>query len=509
MYNKSRRRHHWFWAWYQNTLPASLHSRTGVIVRREQDPEAHGLEDRNPGVPAAPMDSPHTAFLVVGLVILIAINAIFLADIELTLSRNQQFQSREENNWGFGQVLALLLLVVPMRDFVTSIVDIRQRQSRRDGFQTKFTTTFREALEKNSFSNDDNFEGREFRRFLRRGVNPDTRIGNDLEFVTLLQFAVYKGATTLVEFLLEKKANQTISVAAREWHVGTAFLFLKDKKDLHVREKNWTVIQVICAHLQNKDHKFRLAALKCLMSIGKQDNVYEETRPAIPVVIKLLNDSQGSVSAAALKCLSSLAEHGNFNEDIQTAIPGLVERLDDSEPKVYYAVVKCLSKLGAHGGWLEKIRASISNILGRFQQEAPFNYQAALLCLSSLGAYDNYREDIRTAIPQLLKLLEYSGWEVPGAAMECISSLGGHNYFREEIKAYIPVVRQRLEDSDDKVRKAAVECFSSLQTHSIFKGDFHEVICTAIPVIRKHLNDSNHNVSQASIKFFLHAPRSK
>jgi hypothetical protein len=51
-------------------------------------------------------------------------NDILLLDIELTLRRNKHDQSPEEDEWGFWQVLALLLLVIPLRDFVISILDI-------------------------------------------------------------------------------------------------------------------------------------------------------------------------------------------------------------------------------------------------------------------------------------------------------------------------------------------------------------------------------------------------
>jgi hypothetical protein len=51
----------------------------------------------------------HTTFLIFGLV---SLAVIFLVDIELTLSRSRPIQYRGEDEWGFGQMLALLLLVV-------------------------------------------------------------------------------------------------------------------------------------------------------------------------------------------------------------------------------------------------------------------------------------------------------------------------------------------------------------------------------------------------------------
>jgi hypothetical protein len=60
--------------------------------------------------------TPHTAFLIVGLVLLVAINILFIIDIELTLRRNKGDQNGNEATWGFGRVLALLLLILLFRD---------------------------------------------------------------------------------------------------------------------------------------------------------------------------------------------------------------------------------------------------------------------------------------------------------------------------------------------------------------------------------------------------------
>jgi hypothetical protein len=57
-----------------------------------------------------------TAFLLVGLLSLFLVNILFIVDTELTLQRNEAYQGSEESEWGFGQILALLLLAVPLRD---------------------------------------------------------------------------------------------------------------------------------------------------------------------------------------------------------------------------------------------------------------------------------------------------------------------------------------------------------------------------------------------------------
>jgi hypothetical protein len=111
----------------------------------------------------------HTTFLVIGLVLLALINIIFLVDIELTLSRNKQLQSPGEGDWGFGQVLALLLLVVPLRDFVKSIIDIRRKiREMRQDLQRRFEKALRAAIE------EDTVVGRHFQDFIEQGADPNT-----------------------------------------------------------------------------------------------------------------------------------------------------------------------------------------------------------------------------------------------------------------------------------------------------------------------------------------------
>jgi len=171
-------------------------------------------------------DDIHVGFLVVGLVFLLIINAIFLADIELTLSRNKKIRSSDDKQWGFGQVLALLLLIIPVRDFVKSIIDIREsireRKEREAEVKRKTQRQFEEDLR--SAIENDTLENYGFQDLIRGGAFPDTQVNvdgqhsftqkrNDAcpyqlitggDFVTLLQFAAYKGNKELVEYLLHE-----------------------------------------------------------------------------------------------------------------------------------------------------------------------------------------------------------------------------------------------------------------------------------------------------------------
>jgi hypothetical protein len=70
------------------------------------------------------------ALLVVpGLLILLLINVIFMADTELTIKRGAKQQPPGESQWTFGQTLALLLLSLPIRD--TAILEFYRRESKR------------------------------------------------------------------------------------------------------------------------------------------------------------------------------------------------------------------------------------------------------------------------------------------------------------------------------------------------------------------------------------------
>jgi hypothetical protein len=145
-------------------------------IERKNPTPSHAESTHLPANPSINSRSPssfdiHTTFLIVGLVSLAVINIIFLVDIELTLSRNQPIQYRGEDEWGFGQVLALLLLVVPLRDFVTSITDIRKKiRERKQDLQRRFEKVLSDAIV------DDSFVAGHFRDFIEQGADPNTQL---------------------------------------------------------------------------------------------------------------------------------------------------------------------------------------------------------------------------------------------------------------------------------------------------------------------------------------------
>ncbi|KAJ7216706.1 hypothetical protein C8J57DRAFT_1599987 [Mycena rebaudengoi] len=72
--------------------------------------------------------SPSIVPIVAGLIILFGVNLILLVDIELALRQNR---SSDESTWTFGQTLAILLLVLPLRDLLETIL-ARREKARKD-----------------------------------------------------------------------------------------------------------------------------------------------------------------------------------------------------------------------------------------------------------------------------------------------------------------------------------------------------------------------------------------
>ncbi|KAH6903383.1 ankyrin repeat-containing domain protein [Coprinopsis sp. MPI-PUGE-AT-0042] len=85
------------------------------------------------------------AFL--GLVVILALNLVFIIDIEITLGLNIALQDTgEEEIWGFGQILAILLLLLPLRDLVEAILARRLKQR-----QEELDDDLLEAIKSDSF----------------------------------------------------------------------------------------------------------------------------------------------------------------------------------------------------------------------------------------------------------------------------------------------------------------------------------------------------------------------
>jgi hypothetical protein len=102
------------------TLPSPIpHSRVKTVGRLRSAIRTWYIR-----IPSSPSIVPTVA----GLVLLFAVNLVFLVDIEPTLRRNRGRQASGESFWTFGQILAMILLVLPLRDLVETMLARREKQ---------------------------------------------------------------------------------------------------------------------------------------------------------------------------------------------------------------------------------------------------------------------------------------------------------------------------------------------------------------------------------------------
>ncbi|KAI3605795.1 multiple ankyrin repeats single kh domain [Moniliophthora roreri] len=140
--------------------------------------------------------NPSTMPIVISMVILLAINIIFLVDIELTLQQNQHLQEdSDESSWTFGQILALLLLVVPLRDLLEAILARREKRHREED-----TTLFKNAILTEKME--------VIQVLVEKGVDVNVKVEDqENRTITALQLASYKEDVRLVTMLLNNGAD--------------------------------------------------------------------------------------------------------------------------------------------------------------------------------------------------------------------------------------------------------------------------------------------------------------
>ncbi|KAJ7878371.1 hypothetical protein B0H14DRAFT_2567330 [Mycena olivaceomarginata] len=171
--------------------------------------------------------SPHTAFLIVGLVLLVAINILFIVDIELTLRRNKGDQNGDEATWGFGQVLALLLLIIPLRDAWGALQDIGEKLK---GIQGQFEQLLLRECQATPVVE-------ELEHLIQRDANPHLSPA-DSRFINFLQLVAYYGKIELVQFFLGKgiedmpggQFQTALQSAAARGHLLVVKILLQSKR---------------------------------------------------------------------------------------------------------------------------------------------------------------------------------------------------------------------------------------------------------------------------------------
>jgi hypothetical protein len=152
------------------------------------------------------------ALLVVpGLLLLLFINIVFMADTELTIHRGVKQQQSGESQWTFGQTLALRLLSLPIRD--TALLEFYRRESKRREFMRHGISKFSRGIELGDVDTVIMFAGLQ-----EVNVNVEVttggcfllRIGSDSfytgDFASALQLAAHAGRLSLVKQLLDRHA---------------------------------------------------------------------------------------------------------------------------------------------------------------------------------------------------------------------------------------------------------------------------------------------------------------
>ncbi|KAH8813939.1 hypothetical protein DL96DRAFT_507756 [Flagelloscypha sp. PMI_526] len=129
---------------------------------------------------------------ILGLALLAIVNIIFIVDTEVMLHSNTA--EDEDLAWTFGQTLALLLLLVPLRDLAETFLMIREKKRKEE-----HTYLLREAVEKG--------ETGTMKKLVESGANPNIQAPDGTKLPTALQLASFKGELELVQFLVEHGAD--------------------------------------------------------------------------------------------------------------------------------------------------------------------------------------------------------------------------------------------------------------------------------------------------------------
>jgi hypothetical protein len=143
--NKSRRRHPGFWSSVEHPLRTIRFRISGTQTSDAESQNNSWLAGL--GLPSTLLET-RTSFLLVGLGCLVVINIIrHRHELALAPSKNPEYQ--EDDEWGFGQILTLLL-VVPIREISC------HRSSKFEG--NSLNTTILKRSERGCFSKCDRHE---------------------------------------------------------------------------------------------------------------------------------------------------------------------------------------------------------------------------------------------------------------------------------------------------------------------------------------------------------------
>ncbi|KAF7345256.1 Multiple ankyrin repeats single kh domain [Mycena sanguinolenta] len=514
LYNKSRKHHPVFWSAIGQASRFIQHTllRRQIKAQADEESQSEGsIVHADGDVAESPASSEtHTSFLLVGLACLAIINVIFLIDIELSLLHNDT-ESDEDDEWGFGQVLALLLLVVPLRDFISSIIEIRRKLREPDKYAEERTSRFQDALQ-NAIEANRVDSGR-FKALIKNGAHPDTQI-EDPKFVTLFQLAAYLGDIDLVTFLINRAVDVNIQGAIL--FRGGIPAFAEDETggeygtavDAAIANSKREVVELL---LRTPKIKIDIAQKICPtfeMLAGKTQSIEtaftvfrrvssnsKDARATVLEMTKILQKASENMRRAGLDGLSRLAELVEWREGIRRAISVIVAALKDPDATVSRAAVQGLSKLASIAEWHAEVRPAIPAIIEAVKKYSkPIVGRAALESLSQIADIAELRSEIRPAIPGIIAALKDA--ELRDAALNSLSHLSAIADWHEEIRPAIPTIIKALKDSKTDVRDAALNSLSQLGKNA----DWHQELQTAMPGLITGLKDPNWRVRQVSLE---------
>ncbi|KAI0070307.1 ankyrin [Panus rudis PR-1116 ss-1] len=200
--------------------------------------------------------------IVAGLLLLFAINIIFVADIELTIHRNRRVQDDSENQWNFGQILAMLLLAIPLRDVVEAVIQRRiQREKERQMIQA--TNDLIQAVhQRNDLGIFD---------AVAKGADVNKQLEEDVS--TVIQFAYNNNNHVLFAFLMSHDADPATMVDNNRTILQKAW---DDKKMELVRTIiEYGKIPMIDTMLQAACDEGELDIVQVLLKKGANPNVQD------------------------------------------------------------------------------------------------------------------------------------------------------------------------------------------------------------------------------------------
>ncbi|KAH6908483.1 hypothetical protein BKA70DRAFT_271286, partial [Coprinopsis sp. MPI-PUGE-AT-0042] len=157
------------------------------------------------------------AYICLGL--LFAINIVFIVDIELTRNSNRGLQHEDEAEWGFGQILAILLLLLPLRDLVDAVLARRLKKR-----QEELNTDLEEAIDSQAFDR--------VKIAIERGsafISPESR-DQHLKFWTIISAhgaleyfnSLRRTRMTTADKALEDELHAAVEIKDK-WRIASAY----------------------------------------------------------------------------------------------------------------------------------------------------------------------------------------------------------------------------------------------------------------------------------------------